>query len=376
MTHRERIRAAIERKPLDRIPTDFWGTVEVQERLFEHFGIDENRGGKSRWIGTNGGYLSRGIEGIIRLWDTLGVDGIFDVHPPYIGPPIEAPPGITMNEWGFGYRDKPYGIGVYTEQVVYPLADAETPADIDAFRWPDPDWYDYSALPDLIGSCGDRAVNVGYSAVFTFHNYLRGLERSLIDPVLNPELAQRIIERLSDFFTEYHTRCFEAASQSIDVHQVTDDWGSQTGLLVSPQLFREFYREPMQRAIDLAKRYGIFVFHHDDGDCRALIPEFVEMGIDLLNPIQYRCGNWDLAALKRDHGGRICFHSAVDNQELLPLGSPEEVRREVRMLIDTLASDRTGFILGPCHNLQPVTPTENIIAMYDEASSYGDFSTR
>jgi len=374
MTSRERVRNAAEHKPLDRVPTDFWATEEVQERLCDHFHIEEGKGEKSPWIGLNGSILSRGVQGIIALMDKLEIDAIFNVSPPYIGPEIETPAGISMNEWGFGYRDKAYRTGSYAEQVIYPLADAATVEDIDRFRLPDPDWYDYAALPSLIEKCGDRAVSVGYSAVFTLHNSLRGLEKSLMDPVLEPELTRRLIERLSNFFTEYHTRCFEAAGQYIDFHQVTDDWGSQTGLMVSPGTFREFYKSPMKRAIDLAKNYDILVFHHDDGDCRILIPDFVDMGINVLNPVQYRCGNWDLAALKRDFGNRICFHSAIDNQETLPLGTPDDVRREVRRMIDILASDGTGFILGPCHNIQPNTTTENIVAMYDEARSYGGFS--
>ncbi len=101
--------------------------------------------------------------------------------------------------------------------------------------------------------------------------------------------------------------------------------------------------------------------------CAPLLPTLVEMGIDILNPVQWRCGNWDLAALKRTYGARICFHSAVDNQVTLPFGTPDDVRAEVKWLIETLGCDRTGFILGPCHNLQPVTPIENIVAMYEAA---------
>jgi uroporphyrinogen decarboxylase len=92
------------------------------------------------------------------------------------------------------------------------------------------------------------------------------------------------------------------------------------------------------------------------------------MGIDLLNPIQWRCGDWDLADLKARFGASLCFHSAVDNQQTLPFGTPDDVRKEVRMLIQTLGSDRTGFIIGPCHNLQPVSPVENIFALYEEAN--------
>jgi uroporphyrinogen decarboxylase len=202
---------------------------------------------------------------------------------------------------------------------------------------------------------------------------LRGLELSLMDPVLRPEFTGHLVRRLSDFFTEFHRRCFEALGGMADMTQVTDDFGSQSGLLISPRTFDRFYRAPIQRAIDLAKSYRLSVFHHDDGDVRPLLPRLVEMGIDILNPIQWRCGGWDLAALKAQHGGRLCFHSAVDNQQTLPFGTPANVAAEVRRLIGALASDRTGFILGPCHNLQAVTPVENILAMYEAAREYGRF---
>jgi uroporphyrinogen decarboxylase len=97
------------------------------------------------------------------------------------------------------------------------------------------------------------------------------------------------------------------------------------------------------------------------------------MGIEILNPIQWRCGDWDLHVLKRDFGDRICFHGGVDNQQTLPRGTPDEVRAEVRWLVDALASDRTGYILAPCHNLQAITPVENVVAMYEAAVEYGTF---
>jgi uroporphyrinogen decarboxylase len=371
MTHKERIQAAIEHRSLDRIPTDFWATEEVQEKLCDYFGIEEGKDSWSPWIGLNGGLLSRGVAGITAMLDRLHADAIFDVHPPYIGPALGKKRGVALNEWGFGYQKKQHATGSYMEQVIFPLSKAKTVEDIRSFQWPDPDWYDYDSLPELIEQCGERAVNVGYSAVFTFHNYLRGLETSLMDPIINPEMTQELISQLELFFMEYHTRCFEAAGNYIDVSQVTDDWGNQNGLMVSPQTFRQFYKQSMQKAIDLVHQYNIAVFHHDDGDCRVLVPEFVEMGIDILNPIQYRCGNWNLEQLKLDYGKNICFHSGVDNQEILPLGSPQDVSAEVTQLIQTLAHDGTGFIVGPCHNLQPNTSVENVLALYRTAKEYG-----
>lgn len=345
MTHRERVLAAIRHAPLDRFPTDIWATAEVWRKLKDHFHVEDN----------------------LQVMDLLDIDGIPGIAPRYIGPELRVEGDIHYNEWGMGRRSQAYGTGEYDEQVVYPLARAETIADLDAYPWPAPDWYDYAGLREKAARYPDRAIACGYTAMFYYHNQLRGLELSLMDPIERPEFTRHLLARLSDVFHEYHRRCFEAVGDLAHTTEVTDDFGSQHGLLISPKLFETFYRPPMQRAIDLAHDYGLIVFHHDDGDLRRLLPSFVEMGIDVLNPIQWRCGDWDLAALKADYGARLCFHSAVDNQRTLPFGTPEDVRAEVRMLKETLGADGTGFIIAPCHNLQAITPVENILALYDEA---------
>jgi len=356
MNHRDRILAAIRHAPTDRPPTDIWATAEVWDKLKTHFGVDSN----------------------LAVYDKLGIDGIMGIAPPYIGPEITVDPasepawpaGFYKDAWGMGYAPQAYGGGSYNEQIYFPLAQAETIADLEAYPWPDPDWYDYAAIPSLAAQYPDRAIMCGYTAVFYYHNKLRGLELSLMDPILRPEFTRHLIGRISAFFTEYHRRCFEAGRGVIDVTQVTDDFGSQHGLLISPRIFDAFYREAVQRGIDLAKSYSIIVFHHDDGDCRKLLPRLTAMGIDLLNPIQWRCGDWDLRALKAEYGDTLCFHSGVDNQVTLPWGAPADVHAEVRRLLAELAPDRTGFIVAPCHNLQAVSPVENILALYEAASTY------
>ena len=164
---------------------------------------------------------------------------------------------------------------------------------------------------------------------------------------------------------------FETCDGLIDVAQVTDDLGTQTGPLISLEIYREFYAPHHQSFIELCHEFGIKVFHHDDGSIRPFLPDLVEMGIDILNPVQWTCTDMDMTDLKRDFGNRICFHGAVDNQRALPFGTTEEVRAEVRHCIDALSSDGTGYILAPCHNIQPNTPIENILAMFDEAQAYG-----
>jgi uroporphyrinogen decarboxylase len=347
MNPRQRILAAIRHQPLDRFPTDMWATPEVWEKLYCHFNI-----------------TGRSPADRMALYDRIGIDGIIGITPPYIGPTLPIINGIRYDEWGMGYRMQEYGSGAYDEQVVFPLQQANSPKELVAFSWPSADWYDYASLPALAAQYPERAIECGYTAIFYWHNRLRGLEQSLVDPLLHPDLTEYLLQRVSDFFSEYHARCFKALKGTMDL---TQDFGGQFGLLINPKIFDRFYRSPIQRAINLAKSYNLLVFHHDDGDCRVLIPRLVKMGIDVLNPIQWRCGNWDLDGIKTEFGNRICFHSAVDNQQTLPFGTVEDVRREVRWLVQTLGRDRTGLILAPCHNLQPITPVENILALYDEA---------
>jgi uroporphyrinogen decarboxylase len=345
MNHRERVLAAIERKPVDRIPTDIWATGEVWEKLRAYFG-----------------------EGV-DIAEALQIDGMRSVAPDYIGPELQAMgEGETVNIWGMAHRRTPYEGGVYDEQVAWPLAGAKTVDDLVRYRWPDADWFDYSRMREQARAARQtHAVQCGYMAPFYYHNLLRGLEQSLIDPLDDPEFTHELLRRICDYFYDFHRRAFEACDGLIDVAQVTDDLGSQTGPLISRQVYEEFYAPHHQRFIDLCHEFGIKVFHHDDGSCRAFLPRLVEMGIDILNPIQWTCPGMDRAELKEEFGSRICFHGGVDNQRILPFGTPEEVRAEVRACIDTLASDGTGYILAPCHNLQAITPVENILAMYDEA---------
>jgi uroporphyrinogen decarboxylase len=349
MNSRERILAAIRHEPLDRIPTDIWATPEVMAKLQAYFGTGAD------------------------LHALLHIDGIPYIWPRYAGPALPAmPAGESIDYWGMRHRRIDYGTGAYMEQSFAPLATAQTIDDLERYPWPTADWFDYSGLAAQAHHCREtHAVMAGYIAPFYYHNLLRGLEMSLMDPLDDPAFTHHLLGRLCDFFYEHHRRLFESAEGLIDICQVTDDYGSQTGTLIGLDTFREFYRPHLQRFIELCHSFGIAVFHHDDGAMRPFLPDLVEVGIDVLNPVQWNCPGMELAPLKRDFGPRICFHGGIENQQILPFGTPEEVRAEVRHCIDNLASDGTGYILAPCHNLQPVTPVENILAMYDEAYLYG-----
>jgi len=344
MNPRERILAAINHQPVDRVPTDIWATPEVNQKLLARFGD----------------------------WDTikreLHIDSIAGVGAKYVGPPL-AP---DCDEWGNLHRTVEYEGGSYRERVRNALAHAQTVEDVLAHNWPRADWWDVSEMRGRLAETRKtHAVSCGYMAVFYEHNKLRGLEQSLVDVYENPELTRVLLQKVSDHLAALHRKMFEACEGLIDICQVTDDLGSQTGPMISLETYREFYRPHHERFCRLAKEFGIKIFHHDDGSCREFLPDLIAMGVDILNPVQHNCPGMECGGLKRDFGKNLCFHGGVDNQKVLPFGTPGEVRAEVRHCIDTLASDGTGYILAPCHNIQPNTPLENILAMYDEAWLYG-----
>lgn len=347
MNSRERIMAAINHQPLDRVPVDIWATPEVFAALIREVGDD--------WT------------------EQLHIDGFHGAGARYIGPELPTmPAGESVDYWGVKRRDIAYASGVYQETYLHPLAEAETMEDLEHYQWPSADWFDYSEMPaQLRAGQETKATMCGYMAIFYTHNYLRGLETSLMDPLLDADFTHELLQRISDFNYHHHLRIFESCPGLIDVAQVTDDLGSQTGPMISLETFRTFYKPHMQRFIDLCHGFDIKVFHHDDGAMSAFLPDLIEMGIDVLNPVQWNCPGMEIERLKKDFGQQITFHGGVENQSILPFGTPEEVRAEVRNNIDILANDGTGYILAPCHCIQPVTPMENILAMYDEAHNYG-----
>lgn len=349
MNSRERMLAAINHEPVDRVPTDIWATGEVWTKLRSHFGDGAD------------------------IMAELHIDGMSWAGPAYVGPELKEPTeGGTVDIWGIRTRRVAHEGGFYDEQSFYPLAEVQTMDDLDRYAWPTTDWFDYSGMRARAEVAhADKVLQCGYMAPFYYHNALRGLEQSLIDPMIDPELTHEIVKRITDFFYDHHRRMFEVCEGLIDVAQVTDDLGSQNGPLISLDLYKEFYAPHHKRLIALCHEFGVKVLHHDCGSCREFLPVLVEMGIDILNPIQRTCPGMDMKELKTEFGAKLCFHGAVENQRILPFGTPEEVRAEVRLCIDSLAGDGTGYILAACHNLQGNTPVENIIAMYDEAWKYG-----
>lgn len=191
-----------------------------------------------------------------------------------------------------------------------------------------------------------------------------------MDLILNPEIVHFCLDKLFDFCYQNTLRIYEQIPGKVMITYVAEDMGSQETLLYSPQQIRQFFIPRMKRMIDIAHQAGAYAFHHNDGAIREIIPEMIKAGIDILNPIQWRCKGMNRKTLKRDFGDKLIFHGGMDNQYTLAFRSKEKICQEVMDNLRILGRGG-GYILAPCHNIQVVSPPENIVAMYEMGYEYG-----
>ena len=344
MSPRERWLAVLNRETPDRVPMDIWITPEATEKLLAHLGCD---------------------------WDTalkrLHIDTPLTVAGKYVGPPPED--GLDI--WGIGYREVDYGTGVYNEAVHAPLAQYGSVDEIEAhYAWPSPDHWGYAHLPGEVEGNEHRIVRGGGSEPFLLYKNLRGEQQAFMDLLTGPDIVHYCLDKLFELAYQDTLRIFEAIPGVVKITYVAEDIGAQDGLLYAPGHIREFLFPRMKRMMDLTRQHGSFVFTHSDGSFRKVIPDLIDLGARVLNPIQWRCTGMEREGLKRDFGNRLIFHGAVDNQRTLPFGTVEEVRQEV---LDNyrILGEGGGYILAPCHNIQAVSPPENVVAMYETGYEHG-----
>jgi uroporphyrinogen decarboxylase len=264
-----------------------------------------------------------------------------------------------------------YGTGIYREVVFNPLAEFETVKEIEKnYEWPDPDWWDYSEVSGQIMGMEDRPIRGGGSEPFLQYKSLRGQWQGYVDLVKNPEIVHYCLDKLFHLAYENTRRIYGQIPGHVMITYVAEDMGSQTGLLIPPRKIREFLIPQMKRMMDLAHDHGAFVFHHSDGSIREILPDMIKAGIDVLNPVQWRCRGMEREGLKADFGRDLIFHGAMDNQQTLPFGTVENVEREVVENLNILGGGG-GYILAPCHNIQANTPMENVVAMYEKGYQAG-----
>lgn len=343
MISKERVLEAVALRVPDRTPVDLWALPPVTTQLRNHFRVETDE----------------------AVWQELGVD-LRSVWPDYIGPSQRyLPDGSWIDWWGIHKKL----VGPFEEIVDYPLLGLKSIEKIETHGWPDPDWFDYAGLRRKCEQFSGYAIVIRDPGPYTtcvlrMAMYLRSMDQFMMDLALQPETAQAIIDHVAKFYLELSRRILTAIGDLSDIYCIADDMGMQEGLLISPDMFDSFIRPHLKTFIDLAKNEGQQVMYHSCGAVKPLIPGFIDMGIDILNPIQVSAQNMDPAELKSEYGNSLCFHGALDVQTTLFSCSPEKVKDEVSRLYSVLGNNG-GYILAPTNNILPDTPLENILAAYE-----------
>ena len=342
MTSKERVHAALRRLPVDRVPVFMWfhpGTRAWLANMLEiaPAQVDTAMGNDVRMTWVNNNYA---MEGITHEKDGEG----------------------HVDFWGIRWVKE----GPYNQIAEFPLADA-SPERVLQYSFPTGRQDDLLALmTPLVESSRDYFLGCDVSpCVFEMYWRLRGMEQALLDMASDPDLADIMLRRCADFAVGLS----EAACTRfpLDWLWAGDDVASQQALIMSPATWRRLIKPHLARVFDVGRAHHLWVAYHCCGALRPIIPDLVEMGLNVLNPVQCNCAGMDPLELKSEFGRHLAFMGGVDTQYLLPNGTAEEVRQATIRLIEGMTADGGGYILAASHTIPPETPPVNIFALYDAA---------
>jgi uroporphyrinogen decarboxylase len=353
MNSKERFYATLAYQTPDRFPTKHYGTPEINRALMDHFGLTTHE----------------------ELLCKVG-DDFRHVEPRYIGPELRTfPDGSWEGLWGERYANWSFGGGTYPEAIYLPFAEIDDPAVFSLplvggeperrWRFPSPDWYDYSQVKADAQKLAGTVVCTGGAGVPDFMNGIarcRGVEKVLLDIGEENPAYLALMEQRFEFFYEMYRRVLEAAEGAIDVLCLGEDYGNQNGLMISPRKFDKLFAPKMKAFFDLAHRYGAKAMMHCCGSNRQLIPRLIELGLDILEVVQVDAAGMNINELHEHFYGKLAFCGSISVQNTLPWGTVEDVVREVELRQRLFA--RGGMIIAATHDIQVGTPIENIVAMY------------
>lgn len=361
MTARQRTRKAINFEEADRIPIDNWMVPEIKKRCMEYWGCENDE----------------------ELLEFLGVDVRDNYGASYVGQEFKKYDDGTVEDlWGVRRKVVTYGKGTphegtFKEVSWSPLEHMKTVEEINTYtRWPTPDWWDYSKVKQdcakwhpqyFVLNKGDR---LDRTAQLKPMMYMRGIQQTFIDLAANPKIVECIRDHIINYFVNYNPKVFEAGAEEMDMFMMGDDMGGQQGSLVGPEMWKRYFADGFRKYCDIAHKYGLKVMYHTCGDVYALIPLMIENGLDCLQSVQPTATNMDIKRLKKEFGKHLSFQGGMDIQQVLPLGTREDVKKMVKYAADN-AKSGGGYIFGTSHNIQADTAIENVAALFEAYHEYG-----
>lgn len=371
MTSRERVLAAVSHQQPDLIPIDLGGTrdssivVEGYQKLKDHFGVSDNNILCDR--------MMRVVKVDERILKELDIDtrAVWPGSPTKFGEDLG--PRRYKDGWGVE-RVHPEG-SYYFDQISFPLAGQITISDIVNYPWPDPDDSGlYRGLKEQvqrIRETTDCAAILTIPAPFVhISQYLRGFSDWYCDFVLNTTLLEALFDSVLEITMQIAKRELQEVGRDVDVVICADDLGAQQGTQISKEDYRKYVKPRharyFQQVHDLSQAKLLF---HTCGSVATIIEDLIDIGVDILNPVQVTAAGMDPSDLKKKYGKRIAFWGAMDNHTILPRGSVNDVKRMVEERIEQMG-ENGGYVLSSCHNIQPDVPIENILAMFRHAREY------
>ncbi|MGA2865540.1 MAG: uroporphyrinogen decarboxylase family protein [Verrucomicrobiota bacterium] len=407
LTSRQRVRMALNHEAPDRVPVDLGASritgisAIAYRRLLQHLGLPEEvrvYDIKQQLADPSPAVLARlgaDVLSLHRLAPTTGMSflaldrwkpgRLTDGSPcllPAACEEIVAADGQFQVLWQGETYARRAPDSLYYEVCWAPLANAQTTADIDRFAWPDPwtereEQYLRKRLQEIYHGT-DQALFAGLSnlvcSFFEISLVLFGFENFMLKLVTARELIEYWLDALLAHDLAILEKFLALAGPFIDAIQMNDDFGSQSALQISPRLYREVFKPRQRRWIEFVKaRTRAKVFIHCDGAIEEILPDFIELGIDVLNPLQTSARGMDPQRIKQRFGRHLAFWGGgVETQTTLPFGSVEDVRRQVRERVQLLGAGG-GYVFAAIHNLQADIPPEKILAIYDTVAQYGQY---
>lgn len=359
MDSKERVIKALSHLEPDKVPMHLNATKWVVEKLKKALKVSSDR------------ELLKALY--IDFYDLRGIDLHTGIAPGYIGPLNELFPsnwkGAINSFWGIKEFENKTISGWTIDMEPSPLANATDIREIMNYSWPENDWFDYSDMRKQLDEWKEFSLIATGASVFQHVTFIRGTDKLMMDMMIEPEIANYLFDKVCDFYYEYFRRMFELNGNLIDIFALADDFGMQNTLLISPEMFDEYIAPRLKKMVDLAHSYKMKFLLHSCGNVETLIPRLIDLGVDILDPVQPEC--MDPLEVKSKFGKDINLRGGISVQNIVSKGSKEEVRVESKRIVEALKKGG-GYIFAPGHPvLQDDVPVENIIAMYQAGNEYG-----
>jgi uroporphyrinogen decarboxylase len=343
MNSRQRVHAALSRLPADRVPIFMWFHPDTATRLAARLEIPKSALGEA--MGND----------ILQTWvnNNYAMEGI--VH--------EHDGESHTDDWGIQWTRN----FSFNQISRFPLAGASREAVL-AYEFPNSEIREklLRLMDPVVAAAGRFFIGCDVSpCVFEMYWRLRGMEDAMLDIASDPELAGEMFRRCADFSIDLGRQACRRFP--LDWYWTGDDIAGQTCMMMSPAAWRRLVKPHLARVFEIGKQRKLPVAYHCCGALRPIIEDLIEIGMDILNPVQSTCPGMDPIELKREFGSRLTFMGGVDTQYLLPNGTADEVRRETETLLDAMTAGGGGYILAASHTISPETPEANIFAMYEAA---------